>query len=83
MLVCVFVRVFVHYRNPNCWTDLDEIWHRGGPQGVKVLGFFLTWYPHSPGYRVGKGGSVVPLEPQPCVGSQSQIWKDMGPHVLL
>ena len=22
----------VLYRNPNCWTDLDEIWHIGGPR---------------------------------------------------
>ena len=25
--------LYVLYRNPNCWTDWDEIWHRGGPQG--------------------------------------------------
>ena len=23
----------VLYRNPNGWTDRDEIWHRGGPGG--------------------------------------------------
>ena len=43
MSVCVL------YRNPNHWTDWDEIWHGGGPQGWKVLGGGLTWYPHPPG----------------------------------
>ena len=23
--------VYVRYRNPNHWTDLDEIWQVGGP----------------------------------------------------
>ena len=32
MSVCVL------YRSPNHWTDWDEIWHGGGPQGWKVLG---------------------------------------------
>ena len=27
----MFVCLFVLYRNPNRWTDLDEIWHGGGP----------------------------------------------------
>ena len=44
MSVCVL------YRSPNHWTDWDEIWHGGGPQGWKVLGGGgLTWYPHPPG----------------------------------
>ena len=25
--------VYVIYINPNFWTDLDEIWHGGGPRG--------------------------------------------------
>ena len=45
MLVCVSVL----YRNPNRWTDLNEIWHRGGPRG-----FFDPIPP--PGFRVRKGG---------------------------
>ena len=33
MCVCVCVYLFVLCRNPNCWTDCDEIWPGGGPQG--------------------------------------------------
>ena len=29
----VVVYRYVLYRNPNHWTDLDEILHRGGPWG--------------------------------------------------
>ena len=25
--------VYVLYRKPSSWMDLDEIWHIGGPQG--------------------------------------------------
>ena len=39
MFVCLRVCLSVClYRNPNRWTDQDEIWHGGGPQGGKVLG---------------------------------------------
>ena len=31
MLVCLNVL----YRNPNRWTDWDEIWHKGGTQGCE------------------------------------------------
>ena len=34
--VCVSVCVGVLYRNPNGWTDRDEIWHRGGPRVGEV-----------------------------------------------
>ena len=35
---CLSVCLSVLYRNPNGWTDRDEIWHRGGPRGGgKVL----------------------------------------------
>ena len=46
----------VLYRNPNGWTDRDEIWHSGGPQGGKVLGFYFngTPTPH-PGMGCIKG----------------------------
>ena len=30
------VCVYVLYRNPNHWKDLDEIWKRGGPQGWEL-----------------------------------------------
>ena len=36
-------------RNPNHWTDLNENWHRGGPQGGRFLG--------------GGGDDLVPLTP--------------------
>ena len=56
--------VSVLYRNPNCWMDLDEIWHIGGPQGWEgSWGFFN---PHPPGTECIKGVQVS-LEPQPCV----------------
>ena len=41
--------VYVLYRNPNRWMDLDEIWHIGGPWGREGSGFFLTQYPHPSG----------------------------------
>ena len=48
------------------WTDPDEIWHGGGPQGGKVLGFFYPPPPPGTGCIKG-GGSKVPLKPQPSV----------------
>ena len=41
--------VFVLYRNPNGWTDRDEIWHRGGPRGGEGSWGVSTWYPHPQG----------------------------------
>ena len=52
--MCVFVYLSVLYRNPNCWMDRDEIWHRGGPREGKVLGFFDPVPPPS-GYGCIKG----------------------------
>ena len=43
--VGVFDCLFVLYRNPNCCTDWDEIWHGGGPRGGKVLGGFRPGTP--------------------------------------
>ena len=53
------VRVCVLYRNPNCRTDQDEIWHRGVPQERKGswVGFDLV--PPTPqlqGAQRGSGG---------------------------
>ena len=45
MSVCLSVCVCVLYRNPNGWTDRDEIWHGGGPRGGKVLGGFQPGTP--------------------------------------
>ena len=45
----------VLYRNPNCWTDLDEIWHIGGPQGQESSWGVSTQYPHPPGREYVKG----------------------------
>ena len=46
--------VCVLYRNPNGWTDRDEIWHGGGPRGGWFLGF-LTRYPTPLGTGCIKG----------------------------
>ena len=57
----------VLFRNPNHWTDLDEIWHGGGPQGQEGSwgGFHPTaTYPLGTGCTYGVQG---PLEPQPCI----------------
>ena len=53
MFACLSVCL---YGNPNRWTDQDEIWHGGGPQGGEG-----SW-----GYGVRKGGAEV-QEPQPFV----------------
>ena len=53
--MCLFVCVFVLYRNLNGWMDRDEIWHGGGPRGGKVLGGVSTRYPHPPGTGCVKG----------------------------
>ena len=45
----------VLYRNPSYWKDLDEFWHRGGPQGGEGSFVFLTWYPQPCGYGAQKG----------------------------
>ena len=41
-------------QNPNRWTDLDEIWHRGGPQGGEGSCFFYPVPP--PWYMMHNGG---------------------------
>ena len=40
---CVYVCLFVYvlYRNPNHWMNLDEIWPGGGPQGWEGSWVFL------------------------------------------
>ena len=53
--MCVCVSVL--YRNPNSWTDQDEIWHGGVPRGGQGSWGFLTRYPPPPGYGVRKGGA--------------------------
>ena len=55
MSVCVFVCLSVLYRNPNGWTDQDEIWHGGGPRGGEGSWVFLTRYPPPPGMGCVKG----------------------------
>ena len=57
--------MFVLYRNPNCWTDLDEFHQGGGPQGRKVLGGISAWYPHPLGTGCIKGVQGA-SGPQPC-----------------
>ena len=47
--VGVFDCLFVLYRNPNCCTDWDEIWHEVVLEGGRFLGV-------STQYEVGKGG---------------------------
>ena len=47
--------VSVLYRNPNRWTDQDEIWHRGGPRGGRFLGGFDPVTPPPPGMGCVKG----------------------------
>ena len=45
--VCLYVLcVCVLYRNPNRWTDLDEIWHGYGPQGGEGSWGVSTLYSH-------------------------------------
>ena len=57
------------YRNPNGWTDLDEIWHSDGPRGGGEGSWVSTRYPHPP--DLVKAGYLF--------GSQILIWKDLGP----
>ena len=47
----------VLYRNPNGWTDRDEIWHRGGPRGGEGSWGGFDPVPPPPGYGVRKGGT--------------------------
>ena len=51
--VCACVSVL--YRNPNRWTDLDKIWHGGGPRGGRFLGGSTQYPPPTP-VKVRKGG---------------------------
>ena len=83
MFVCVCMSVL--YRNPNSWTDWEDvIWQGDGPRGQKGSGG-LTRYP--PRIWGAKRGSGLSLEPQPCIlankpwfsGSKIQIQKDFGP----
>ena len=56
MSVCLYVLcVCVLYRNPNRWTDLDEIWHGYGPQGGEGSWGVSTLYSHPPGTGCVKG----------------------------
>ena len=47
----------VLYRNPNGWTDPDEIWHGGGPRGGEGSWGGFGQVPPPPGYGVRKGGA--------------------------
>ena len=42
----VAMDVYVLYRNPNHWMDLDEIWQVGGPWGWEGSWGVSTQYPH-------------------------------------
>ena len=59
----MIVFVFVPYRNMNPCMDCNKIWHRGGPQQKKVLGWVSTPYSQPHGTGPHKGSSVT-LEPQ-------------------
>ena len=54
MCVCLFVLC----RNPNGWTDQDEIWHRGGPQGGEGSWVFLPSTP-TPRIQGASGASTM------------------------
>ena len=61
MSVCLFGWVGVLYINPNLWTDCDEIWHGGGPQGRE-------------GSWLGVGVDLVPPPPGHGVLLEPQLW---------
>ena len=64
--------VYVLYRNPNRWTDLDEIWQVGGPGGRKGSEGYQPSTP-TPWVQGAYRGSEVPLEPQSCILKKSSI----------
>ena len=95
MCVCVCVYLFVLCRNPNCWTDCDEIWPGGGPQGREGSWRGGGWpgTPHTPGMGCKKGIGGASGASAMCFGKNiikqklqghlfgTQIWirKDLGP----
>ena len=90
--------VYVLYRNPNHWTDLDEIWQVGGPWGWEGSWGVSTQYPH-PRVQGVSGASAVhfgknfikqKLQGAPDLeGVGHHFWapnpdlEGPGPHVLL
>ena len=56
--------MFILFRNPNRWMDLDEIRHKGGPRGGRFLVGFRTRTPDPAGtgpqmgVRVASGASA-------------------------
>ncbi len=67
--VCTCARVYIRYRNPNHWTDLNEICHGDTPQWGK--GSYLGFDPIPP--PLGQGG---PKQGLPCLCSLNNcsIW---------
>ncbi len=61
----------VRYRNPNHWTNLNEIWHVYTPQWGKVRSWDLTPYPNPQ----GQGG---PKQGLACLCSlNGSIWQKL------
>ena len=69
---CLYVCVCVLHSNPNCWTDLNEIWHGRGPGGREGRGGGQPSTP-TPWVQGAYRGSEVPLEPQSCILKNSPI----------
>ena len=74
--VCLYVWVFYIGRNPNCWTNRDEIQQGCGPWGWEGSWFFGylvgldTLYPDPQGPRGAKRGPGGVPEPQPWIWSE-------------
>ena len=51
--------VYVIYRNPNRWTDLDKLWRVGGPQGRDGSWGGVNPVPLTPWVQVVSGASAV------------------------
>ena len=82
----------VLYRNLNRWTDLDEIWHGGGPRGGNVMGGGFNQVPSTPGcvwslscaflqklYETKVVGHPQFSGVGLLFGPLIRIWKDLGP----
>ena len=55
----MWVCLCVLYSNPNGCTDWDEIWHRGGPWGGRLLGGGVNQVPPPTRVRGASGVSTV------------------------
>ena len=63
--------VYVLYRNPKRWMDLDASWHVGGPLGGEGSWGCFNPVPPTPGYGVCKGGTG-------CLWSHSsEFWQKL------